>query len=52
MKTILEGYERWADGIPLPALSTFPAALYLLIEKVIIRGNTPVLGSRWAFIWE
>ncbi|KAK2802135.1 hypothetical protein FQN50_007499 [Emmonsiellopsis sp. PD_5] len=32
-------------------LSTLPAGLYLLIEKVILRGNTAVLGaSVWVFL--
>ena len=29
------------------ALSTLPAAAYLLIERVILRGNTPVMGARF-----
>jgi hypothetical protein len=33
-------------GFRLTALSTVPAGLYLLIEKVILHRNTTVLGSR------
>lgn len=33
----------------IAALSTFPAALYIIIEKFILRGNTPVVGARFAF---
>ena len=28
------------------ALSTFPAGLYLIIEKYVLRSNTPVVGAR------
>lgn len=48
-------FTRAIDGLTrslLIALSTFPAALYLLIEKVILQGNTPVLGSRLVRTWE
>lgn len=30
----------------LVALSTLPAAAYLLVERGILRQNTPVLGAR------
>ena len=30
----------------LTALSTLPAAAYLLIERGILRGNTAVMGAR------
>lgn len=29
------------------ALSTFPAGLYLLIEKVLLHRNTAVVGARY-----
>lgn len=29
-----------------PALSTFPAALYILVEKYILSSNTAVVGAR------
>lgn len=29
------------------ALSTLPAGLYLLVEKVILHRNTPVIGARF-----
>lgn len=32
------------------ALSTIPGALYLLIERGILRGNTTVMGARWVGI--
>lgn len=28
------------------ALSTFPAGLYILVEKVLLHRNTPVVGAR------
>ncbi len=28
------------------ALSTIPAGLYLLFEKVVLRGNTAIMGAR------
>jgi hypothetical protein len=31
---------------PCSALATLPAALYLLIEHVILRGNAAVMGAR------
>ncbi len=31
----------------LLALSTLPAAAYLLIERGILRGNTAIMGARW-----
>ena len=30
------------------ALSTIPAAIYLLIERGLLKGNTAILGSRCA----
>jgi hypothetical protein len=30
------------------ALATLPAALYILVDMVILRYNTPILGARWA----
>ena len=29
------------------ALSTLPAAMYLLIERGVLGGNTTVMGARW-----
>ncbi len=33
--------------LSLQALSTLPAAAYLLVERGILRGNTAVMGARW-----
>ena len=35
---------------PIPALSTIPAGAYLLIERVILRGNTAVMGARYGYL--
>ncbi|EDN08746.1 rhomboid protein 2 [Histoplasma mississippiense (nom. inval.)] len=35
--------SRYSSDVPL---STLPAGLYLVFEKVILRGNTTALGSR------
>ena len=32
------------------ALSTLPAGLYLLVEKVLLHRNTPVIGARFVII--
>lgn len=36
----------YADILCFAALSTFPAGLYILIEKFILHGNTAVAGAR------
>jgi hypothetical protein len=30
----------------IAALATLPAALYILVDMVILRFNTPILGAR------
>ncbi|ODH47592.1 rhomboid protein 2 [Paracoccidioides brasiliensis] len=53
---LLERFEAEHGTLTSVALfigpfSTLPAGLYLLVEKVILRGNTPVLGSSvWIFL--
>lgn len=37
-----------ANKVPAAALSTFPAGLYILIEKFILHSSTPVTGARFA----
>ena len=36
--------EIWRS---LSALSTLPAAAYLLVERGLLRGNTAIMGARW-----
>lgn len=34
----------------IAALSTLPAGLYLLVEKVLLHRNTPVVGGRFVIV--
>jgi glycosylphosphatidylinositol transamidase len=42
----LEEWEREAD-LCLIALATIPAALYIIVDMVILRLNTAILGARY-----
>lgn len=42
----LDSERRTLIGCPVLALSTFPAGLYLLVEKVLLHRNTAVVGAR------
>jgi membrane associated rhomboid family serine protease len=52
---LLERFERESGTLTalalfLGPLSTLPAGLYLFFEKIIFRGNTPVMGARYLTI--
>ncbi|OIW26407.1 hypothetical protein CONLIGDRAFT_581301 [Coniochaeta ligniaria NRRL 30616] len=53
---LLERFERESGTLTalalfLGPLSTLPAGLYLFFEKLVFRGNTPVMGaSVWVFL--
>lgn len=53
---LLERFEsEWGTlnclALWLGPLSTIPAALYIVVEKFVLRGNTAVLGSSvWVFL--
>ena len=42
----VEGWVRGADWDGI-AFATLPAFIYLFIEKVMLRGNTAVMGARY-----
>ena len=48
-RTFLLSSQIGTSGADLIALSTLPAAGYLLIERGLLRGNTAVMGARY---WE
>lgn len=45
---MVAGFYTWACILTDAALSTIPAGLYLLFERVVLRGNTAIMGARSA----
>lgn len=40
--------DMWRTVLTDAALSTIPAGLYLLFERLVLRGNTAIMGARCA----